>query len=45
MEALSLPFGHIQDLVAVYQIREEGLKKKLTKEEEEEDFERLLSWK
>lgn len=44
-EAMGLPFGMLQDLIAIFQIKNEGAKRKKTTEEETEDFERLLSWK
>ena len=44
-EAMLLPFGQLQDLIAVFQIKKEGAVRKLTYDEEVDDFERLLSFR
>ena len=44
-EVMALPFGRLQDLIAIFQIKNEGAKRKKTMEEETADFERLMAWK
>lgn len=41
-EALSVPLSELLDLIAVEQIKSEGARQKLTQEEEQDEFMRLL---
>lgn len=41
-EALTVPYSLLLDLMAIEQIKNEGAERKLSKDEEMEDFERLL---
>ena len=43
-ETMSIPFGLLQDLVAIHQIKVEGAERVLTQEEEQDEFFRLLSF-
>lgn len=44
-ETLALPFGELLDFIAIQQIKNEGAKRKLTIEDNENEFMRLLSFK
>lgn len=44
-EALSIPFGLLQDLIAIHQIQTEGYERVLSDDEEQEEFFGLLTWK
>lgn len=44
-ETMSLPFGLLNDLIAIEQIRNENAERKKTKIEEQEEFEQLMSYK
>ena len=43
-ETMSVPFGLLQDLVAIHQIKVEGAERVLTQEDEQDEFFRLLSF-
>lgn len=43
-EVMSIPFGLLQDLIAIQQIKVEGAERVLTQEEEQDEFFRLLSF-
>ena len=44
-ETLLLPVGELMSLIAVHQIKTEGLKRQLTEEEENDEFFELLEWR
>ena len=44
-DALSVPLGLLQDLVAIHQIQTEGYKRVLSDAEEQEEFMDFLTWK
>lgn len=44
-EALGCPFGLLQDLIAIHQIKTEGAERVLSPEEETDDLLSLLSMK
>ena len=44
-EALTIPVGELMSLIAVHQIKVEGHQRKLTQEEESNEFFNLLEWR
>lgn len=44
-EALSIPFSLLMDLVAIYQIKIEGAERKLSAEDEQVEFMKLLQFR
>lgn len=44
-ETLSIPVGELLSLIAVHQIKLEGMKIKKTQEDEETEFFELLNWR
>ena len=44
-EALSIPFSQLLDLIAIEQIKIENAERKLTAEEDADEFMRLLTYK
>lgn len=41
---MSIPFGLLQDLIAIHQIKVEGAERILTQKEEQDEFFQLLSF-